>query len=35
VLGAQALGHIRAKLSTLTQEIEAWEATTLAADYPS
>jgi len=35
VLGAQALGHIRAKLKALTQEIDTWEATTLASDYPS
>lgn len=35
VLGAQALGHIRAKLKSLTQEIDTWEATTLASDYPS
>ena len=34
VLGAQALGHIRSKLKSLTQDIEAWEATTLASDYP-
>ena len=34
VLGAQALGHIRAKLQSMTQEIDAWEATTLAADFP-
>ena len=35
VLGAQALGHVRAKLDALRQEINAWEETTLAADYPS
>jgi NAD(P)-dependent dehydrogenase (short-subunit alcohol dehydrogenase family) len=35
VLGAQALGHIRAKLKSLAQEIDTWEATTLASDYPS
>ena len=35
VLGAQALGHVRAKLDTLRGEIDAWEKTTVAADYPS
>ncbi|MEO8674622.1 MAG: oxidoreductase [Casimicrobiaceae bacterium] len=35
VLGAQALGHIRSKLESLTQDIEAWESTTLASDYPA
>jgi len=35
VLGSQALGHIRAKLQSFTQEIDTWEATTLAADFPS
>jgi len=35
VLGAQALGHIRAKWSTLIQDIEKWESTTLGADFPS
>ncbi len=35
VLGAQALGHIRAKMSALTNDIDAWESTTLGADFPS
>jgi short-subunit dehydrogenase len=35
VLGAQALGHIRAKLKSLTEDIETWEATTLASDFPT
>jgi short-subunit dehydrogenase len=35
VLGAQALGHIRAKLKTLTQEIDAWEATSVRTDFPA
>jgi short-subunit dehydrogenase len=35
VLGAQALGHIRAKLATLTQEIDAWEATSIRTDFPA
>jgi short-subunit dehydrogenase len=35
VLGAQALGHIQAKMKSLAQEIEAWKATTLASDYPT
>ena len=35
VLGAQALGHIRAKLETLTREIDAWEPTTVGSDFPS
>jgi short-subunit dehydrogenase len=34
VLGAQALGHVRAKLVTLTQEIDAWEATSVRTDFP-
>ncbi len=34
VLGAQALGHIRGKLKSLTQDIETWEATSLASDFP-
>jgi len=35
VLGAQALTHIRAKLTTFAREIDAWEATTVACDYPA
>ena len=35
VLGAQALGHIRAKMKSLSQDIEAWEATSLGSDFPS
>lgn len=35
VLGAQALGHVRAKMKSLTQDIEAWEATSLGSDFPS
>jgi hypothetical protein len=35
VLGAQALGHIRAKLKSLAEDIETWEATTLASDFPT
>jgi NAD(P)-dependent dehydrogenase (short-subunit alcohol dehydrogenase family) len=35
VLGAQALAHVRLKLDALIKDIDAWEATTLAADYPS
>jgi len=35
VLGAQALAHIRAKLGAYSKEIDAWEAATLGADFPS
>ena len=35
VLGAQALGHVRAKLKSLTDDVAAWEATTLGSDYPA
>jgi short-subunit dehydrogenase len=35
VLGAQALGHIRDKMQSMTRDIDAWEATTLGADFPS
>lgn len=35
VLGAQALEHIRAKMKSLSQDIEAWEATSLGSDFPS
>ena len=34
VLGAQALGHVRTKLKSVTDDIAAWEATTLASDFP-
>ena len=34
VLGARALGGIRAKIETLTSEIAAWESTTLGSDFP-
>lgn len=34
VLGRQGLGAVRQKLDTLRSEIEAWETTTLGADYP-
>jgi len=35
VLGAQALGHIRAKMKSLTEEMDAWERASLASDFPS
>ena len=35
VLGAQALGHIRAKMKTLAHEIESWETVTLGSDFPA
>src|SRR5262249_19087926 len=35
VLGAEALGHIRAKMKSLPQDIEAWEATSLQSDFPA
>jgi len=34
VLGAQALGHIRAKMKLLAHEIEMWEAVSLGSDFP-
>jgi NAD(P)-dependent dehydrogenase (short-subunit alcohol dehydrogenase family) len=34
VLGRQGLGVVRQKLDTLRSEIDAWETTTLGADYP-
>jgi len=35
VLGAQALGHIRAKMKSLAHEIESWEPVSLGSDYPA
>jgi NADP-dependent 3-hydroxy acid dehydrogenase YdfG len=35
LLGARALSEARAKLESLRQNVEAWEKTTLAADFPS
>jgi NADP-dependent 3-hydroxy acid dehydrogenase YdfG len=34
VLGARALGGIRAKIEAMTSEIAAWESTTLGSDFP-
>jgi len=34
VLGSQALGNIRGKLASFTQEIDRWQATTVAVDHP-
>ena len=34
LLGRQALENVRAKLDSMTKEFDAWEATTLGADFP-
>lgn len=33
LLGAEALRHVRAKIESMTRDIENWEATTLGADF--
>jgi NADP-dependent 3-hydroxy acid dehydrogenase YdfG len=35
LLGARALSEARSKLESLRQDVDAWEATTRAADFPS